>query len=186
MTIHKFLKDFKEFAVRGSVVDMGIGVVVGTAFVKIVDSLVSDIIMPPIGLVLGKVNFSNLYINLSGGHYRSLVEAKEAGAVTINYGVFIDSIIHFAIVALATYFTIVQINRIRRAPAESLTTKECPYCFRSIPTRAVRCPQCTTILNDEEKLDEQEGHKKVGDEHEKTPPITNTEHRRVKINLKSS
>ena len=186
MTIHKFLKDFKEFAVRGNVVDMGIGVVVGTAFVKIVDSLVSDIIMPPIGLVLGKVNFSNLYINLSGGHYRSLVEAKEAGAVTINYGVFIDSIIHFAIVALATYFTIVQINRIRRAPAEPLTTKECPYCFRSIPTRAVRCPQCTTILTDVKNMDEQEEINIVESANDKKPPIHNKDHRRIKINLKSS
>lgn len=147
----KFFKNFREFAIRGNVVDMGIGVVVGTAFSKIVDSLVTDIIMPPIGLLLGKVNFSNLYINLSGGHYRTLIEAREAGAVTINYGVFIDSILHFSLVALATYFTIVQINRLRRAPAESLTTKECPYCFVNIPSRALKCPQCTSILNGGDK-----------------------------------
>lgn len=146
-----FIKNFREFAIRGNVVDMGIGVVVGTAFSKIVDSLVSDIIMPPIGLMLGKVNFSNLHINLSGGHYRTLDEAKEAGAVTINYGVFLDSILHFALIALATYFTIVQINRLRRAPAESLKTKECPYCFVTIPSRALKCPQCTTNLDGEDK-----------------------------------
>jgi large conductance mechanosensitive channel len=171
----KFFKNFREFAVRGNVVDMGIGVVVGTAFSKIVDSLVTDIIMPPIGLLLGKVNFPNLYINLSGGHYRTLIEAKEAGAVTINYGVFIDSIIHFALVALATYFTIVQINRLRRAPAESLTTKECPYCFVNIPSRALRCPQCTTKLNGEDKPTQLTANPE--------PEDTVTQEERVKIRL---
>ncbi|MGM0901148.1 MAG: large conductance mechanosensitive channel protein MscL [Bacillota bacterium] len=182
-----FLKNFKEFAVRGNVVDMGIGVVVGTAFSKIVDSLVSDIIMPPIGLMLGKVNFSNLHINLSGGHYHTLDEAKEAGAVTINYGVFLDSILHFALITLATYFTIVQINRLRRAPAESLTTKECPYCFVNIPSRALRCPQCTTSLDGEDKL----AQKKAS--HQSKPENGNQEKRsiigvanshQVKVNIK--
>lgn len=154
----KFLQDFKEFAVRGNVVDMGIGVIIGTAFGKIVDSLVTDILMPPIGLVLGRVDFSSLYINLSGGHYRTLSAAKEAGAATINYGVFIGSVIHFTIVAFATYLTIHQINRIRKVPIQSLTSKECPYCYTNIPTRAVRCPSCTTIL---EKILQKEETKEV-------------------------
>jgi large conductance mechanosensitive channel len=144
----RFYKEFKEFAIRGNVVDMGIGVVIGTAFGKIVDSLVNDVIMPPVGLLLGKVDFSNLYINLSGRHYQSLAEAKEAGAATINYGHFFNSIIHFAIVAVATFATIQQINRIRQVPLESVTVKECPFCFSPIPTRATRCPKCTSLIDD--------------------------------------
>jgi large conductance mechanosensitive channel len=182
----QFLKNFKEFAIRGNVVDMGIGVVIGTAFSRIVDSLVSDIIMPPIGLMLGKVNFSNLHINLSGGHFRTLDDAKEAGAVTINYGVFLDSILHFALIALATYFTIVQINRLRRAPAESLTTKECPHCFVNIPSRALRCPQCTTILSTEDKPTEiKADHSNFENEHQEsrgTIGVVNGQ--QVKVNIK--
>lgn len=135
---------------------MAIGVVVGTAFVKIVDSFVSDMVMPPIGLLLGRVDFSNLYINLSGGHYRSLSEAKDAGAATINYGLFIETIIHFGIIALATYITILQVNRLKKAPADSLSSKECPYCLSNIPIRAVKCSHCTSDINKSDSLELEE------------------------------
>lgn len=144
----KFFQDFKEFAIRGNVVDMGIGVILGTAFGQIVDSLVKDILMPPIGLLLGQVDFSNLYINLSGENYKTLAAAKEAGVATINYGLFFNTIIHFTIVGFATFATVHQINRIRKVPID-VTSKECPYCFSNIPTRAKRCPQCTTIIEEE-------------------------------------
>jgi large conductance mechanosensitive channel len=141
-------KEFKEFAMKGSVIDMGIGVIIGTAFGKIVDSLVTDIIMPPIGLLLGKVDFSSLYINLTNTPYRSLAEAKELGAATINYGLFLNSIFHFGIVAFATFLTIRQINKIRRTPGASITSQQCRYCYSTIHTDAVRCPNCTSILTE--------------------------------------
>jgi large conductance mechanosensitive channel len=144
----KFFQDFREFAVRGNVIDMGIGVIIGTAFGKIVDSLVSDIIMPPIGLMLGSVDFSNLFINLTNKDVHTVIEAREVGAATINYGLFINTIIHFIIVAFATYIVIRQINRMKKAPIESITKKECPHCFTSIPTLAKRCPNCTTHLDE--------------------------------------
>ncbi|MDF0727685.1 large-conductance mechanosensitive channel protein MscL [Cytobacillus sp. S13-E01] len=144
----KVIQEFREFAMRGSVIDMGIGVIIGTAFGKIVDSLVSDIIMPPIGLLMGKVDFSNLYINLTETDYRSLAEAKEVGAATINYGMFLNSILHFGIVAFATFITIRQINKIRRTPGASITSQQCSYCFTNIPKEAKRCPNCTTILDE--------------------------------------
>jgi len=128
--------------------DMGIGVIIGTAFGKIVDSLVTDIIMPPIGLLLGRVDFSNLYINLTDRKYSSLFEAEEAGAATINYGLFINSILHFGIVAFATFITIRQLNKMRKAPS-SFTSKQCPICFMNIPAEAKRCPNCTSILDKE-------------------------------------
>ncbi len=140
------VKEFREFAMKGSVIDMGIGVIIGTAFGKIVDSLVTDIIMPPIGLLLGKVDFSNLYINLTNTPYRSLSEAKEMGAATINYGMFLNSILHFGIVAFATFLTIRQINKIRRTPGASITSQQCRYCFSTIHTDATRCPNCTSTL----------------------------------------
>src|SRR3954469_11511330 len=108
------IKDFKEFVARGNVVDLAVGVVIGAAFGKIVDSLVKDIIMPPIGLVLGKVDFANLYINLSGQHYASLAEAQKAGAVTINYGLFFNQVVSFVIVAFAIFLVVKQVNRLRR------------------------------------------------------------------------
>jgi large conductance mechanosensitive channel len=153
--LSSFFKNFREFAVRGTVVEMGIGVIVGTAFVKVVDSFVSDIIMPPLGLILGKVDFANLYMNLSGGYYRTVADAKEAGAVTINYGLFIESLLHFGIVAFATYLTILQINRMKKTPGDSFSSKECPFCISSIPKRAKRCPNCTSILIKEEKVEDQ-------------------------------
>lgn len=144
------LKEFKEFALRGNVVDMAVGIIIGAAFGKIVDSLVKDIMMPPIGLLLGRVDFSNLFINLSGQHYASLEQAKAAGAATINYGVFLNNVLGFLIVAFAIFLLIRQINRLRRGnkpeqPAQA-RAKECPYCLSSIPIKATRCPQCTSDL----------------------------------------
>ncbi|MCA1032956.1 large conductance mechanosensitive channel protein MscL [Bacillus timonensis] len=147
----KVFQEFKEFAIRGNVIDMGIGVIIGTAFGKIVDSLVTDIMMPPIGLLLGKVDFSNLFVNLSSKPYHTLAEAKEAGAATINYGLFVNSIFHFGIVAFATFLTIRQINKMRKTPMASLTSKQCPFCFTNIPTEALRCPNCTSKLAEEVK-----------------------------------
>ncbi|ADU32395.1 large conductance mechanosensitive channel protein MscL [Evansella cellulosilytica] len=146
-----FFRGFREFAIRGNVVDMGIGVIIGAAFGGIVTSFVSDVLMPPIGLLLGKVNFSNLYINLSGEHYSSLAEAQEAGAATVNYGAFIETVIHFVIIAFAAYLIIIQMNKLRRVPMESTKQKSCPYCFSDIPSRALRCPNCTSIIEERRK-----------------------------------
>jgi len=144
------LKEFKEFAIRGNVIDMAIGIVVGVAFGKIVTAFVSDIMMPPIGLITGKVNFSSLFLNLSDKHYETLAEAKAAGAATINYGQFINTIIDFVIVAFAVFMLIRQINRLNRqaepAPVPP-ANKECPYCMSVIPAKASRCPHCTSELN---------------------------------------
>jgi len=143
------LKEFKEFAMRGNVLDMAIGIIIGAAFGKIVSSAVSDIIMPPIGLLLGKVDFSNLYINLSGGSYGSLPEAKAAGAATLNYGLFINTMIDFVIVAFVIFLMVRWINRLKKEPVPVPavpTTKDCPYCLSSIPINAKRCPQCTSQL----------------------------------------
>jgi large conductance mechanosensitive channel len=138
------LKEFREFAVRGNVVDMAVGIIIGAAFGRIVQSLVNDIIMPPIGMIMGKADFSNLFLNLSGKSYDSLASAKTAGAATINYGLFLNSVIDFTIVAFAVFLLIKQINRLKAQPMP--TTKECPYCFSRIPLNATRCPQCTSTL----------------------------------------
>ena len=139
------LKDFKEFAVKGNVLDLAVGVVIGAAFGKIVTSFVSDLLMPPIGRVLGKVDFSNLFIDLSGAHHATLAEAKAAGAATINYGLFINSIMDFLIVAFAVFLLVRQVNKLRAQPAAAaVTTKECPYCVSLIPLKATRCPNCTS------------------------------------------
>lgn len=143
------LKEFKEFVMRGNVIDMAIGVIIGAAFGKIVTSLVNDIIMSPIGLLLGKVDFNNLFINLSGKHFKTLAAAKAAGAATVNYGAFITTIIDFAIIAFAVFILVRSINRLKRqkeAPPAVPTTKECPLCFSTIAIKAVRCPQCTSEL----------------------------------------
>lgn len=143
-------KEFKEFALKGSLLDLAIGFILGGAFGKIVNSLVDDIIMPPIGLLLGKVNFNSLYLNLSGQKYESLEAAKTAGAATINYGTFITALIYFVIVAFVLFLLIRAINRMRRAPAAAPaaapTTKECPFCKTEIPIKAIRCPHCTSQL----------------------------------------
>ena len=141
------LKEFKEFAMRGNVLDIAIGIIIGAAFGKIVSSFVSDILMPPIGLVLGRVNFADLFINLSDKPVATLAEAKAAGAATINYGVFLNTVIDFVIVAFVIFLLVRQINRLKRqeeAPAP--TTRECPQCAMTIPLKARRCPQCTSDL----------------------------------------
>jgi large conductance mechanosensitive channel len=142
------LKEFREFAMRGNVVDLAVGIILGAAFGKIVTSLVNDVLMPPLGLLLGKVDFSSLFLNLSTTHYNTIAEAKAAGAATINYGIFINTIIDFAIVSFAVFLLVRQINRLTKKPAPPAmpTTKECPYCIASVPLRATRCPSCTSDL----------------------------------------
>jgi large conductance mechanosensitive channel len=143
---HMF-KEFKEFAMKGNVLDLAIGFIMGTAFGRIVTSLVNDIIMPPIGLLLGKVDFANLYINLSGGTYASLADAQKAGAAVISYGTFINTVIDFIIVAFVMFLFVRQINRMKKEPAPAEpNTKECKYCLSSIPIKATRCPHCTSQL----------------------------------------
>jgi large conductance mechanosensitive channel len=139
-------KEFKEFAMRGNVIDLAIGIVIGAAFGKIVASFVSDILMPPIGLLLGNVDFSNLFINLGVGDYDSLATAQAAGAATLNYGLFLNTIINFIIIAFAIYLLVSQINRFKRKQVEGPTNKECPYCVTTIPLKATRCPSCTSEL----------------------------------------
>ncbi len=142
-------KEFKKFAMRGNVVDMAVGIIIGAAFGKIVASFVKDIIMPPIGLLLGDVDFSNLFVNLSEGSYATLAQAQEAGAATLNYGAFINTVVDFLIVAFAIFIVIRQMNRLKQpkeaAPAEP-TTKDCPFCLSTIPIKASRCPSCTSEL----------------------------------------
>lgn len=141
----KILKDFKEFAMKGNMIDMAVGIIIGVALGKIVSSLVNDILMPPIGLLLGKMDFSNLFINLSGEYYSSLVAAKEAGISTINYGLFLNHIIDFIIVAFVVFLLIRQINKLKRKEEKETksTTKKCPYCFSTIHQEATRCSSCT-------------------------------------------
>lgn len=151
------LKDFKAFIMRGNVVDMAVGIIIGAAFGAIITSLVKDIIMPPIGLLLGNVDFANLFAVLkegaTAGPYESLTAAQEAGAVTINYGQFINFVIIFLIVALVVFFFVVrpiakmQAAKKVEAPPAAPTTKECPRCFSTIPIKATRCPNCTSELN---------------------------------------
>jgi len=141
------LKEFKEFAMRGNVLDMAIGIVIGVAFGKIITSFVNDVVMPPIGLLLGKVDFSNLFIDLSGKSYATLAEAKAAGAATIKYGLFLNTVVDFVIVAFVIFLLIQQINRMKRQPEAAPaapTTKECPYCLSSIAIKATRCSNCTS------------------------------------------
>ena len=139
------LKEFREFAMRGNVVDLAVGVIIGAAFGKIVTSLVNDIVMPPIGLLLGGMDFSNLFIPLSRESFKTVAEAKAAGAATINIGVFINTVIDFLIVALAVFLMVKQINRLTKKPADP-TTKDCQFCCTSIPIKATRCPHCTSQL----------------------------------------
>lgn len=140
-------KEFREFIMKGNVLDLAIGIVIGAAFGKIVTSLVEDIIMPPIGLLLGGVDFTNLYINLSSDNYPSLAAAKAAGAATINYGVFLNTLFQFLIIAFVLFFIIRAVNRLRR-PSEPSTPEmmKCPYCLSDIPVGATRCPNCTSEL----------------------------------------
>ncbi len=144
-------KEFREFAVKGNMIDMAIGIIIGGAFGTIVKSLVEDVIMPPIGMMLGNIDFSNLHILLKDGAkaaapYASLADAKAAGAVTINYGIFINSVISFLIVAWVVFLMVKLINRLKREQPAAATTKECGYCHMAIPLSATRCPHCTSEL----------------------------------------
>jgi len=143
------LKEFKEFAMRGNVLDMAVGIIIGAAFGKIVSSFVADVLMPPIGLLLGKVDFSNLFLNLGGQSFPSVEAAKAAGAPTLNYGLFLNTVIDFVIVAFAIFLLIKQVNRLMPKKAEAPaapTTKECPRCLSQIPIKATRCAHCTSDI----------------------------------------
>lgn len=141
------LKEFKEFVMRGNVLDLAIAVVLGAAFGRIVASFVADILMPPIGLALGNVDFSNLFINLSNKAYPSVAAAKAAGAATLNYGIFLNQVINFLIIAFVIFIIIKQVNRMQRpAPVLPPATKDCPYCLSTVPIKATRCAHCTSDL----------------------------------------
>jgi large conductance mechanosensitive channel len=142
------LKEFKEFAMRGNVIDLAVGVIIGAAFGKIVASLVEDIIMPPVGLLLHGVNFTDLFIALNGKHFDTLAAAKAAGAPTLNYGLFLNNVINFLIVAFCVFILVQQVNRWTKKPepAAAPTTKECPQCAMTIPIKARKCPHCTTQI----------------------------------------
>jgi len=142
-------KEFKEFAMKGNVLDMAVGIIIGAAFGKIITSFVGDVLMPPLGLLLGKMDFSSLFVNLSGTDYPTLAAAKEAGAATLNYGTFINTIIDFIIVVFAIFLLVRQVNKLKRQPEvapASPTTKDCPYCFSAVALKATRCPNCTSSL----------------------------------------
>jgi len=140
------LKEFKAFAMRGNVLDMAVGIIIGAAFGKIISSFVADILMPPIGLLLGKVDFSNLFVALSTQSFKTLAEAKAAGIPTLNYGLFLNTVIDFLIVAFAIFLLIQQVNRLQTKPQVTPTTKGCPFCISTIPITATRCPHCTSEL----------------------------------------
>jgi large conductance mechanosensitive channel len=140
------IKEFKEFAMRGNVLDMAVGIIIGAAFGQIVTSFVQDVLMPPIGRMLGRVDFPNLFVSLNGQHYDTVAAAKAAGAATINYGLFINTVINFLIVAFAVFLLVRQVNRLAPKPAPAPTTRECPFCLSAIPLKATRCPHCTSEL----------------------------------------
>jgi large conductance mechanosensitive channel len=144
-------KEFKEFAMKGNVMDMAVGIIIGAAFGLIIKSLVDDVIMPPIGVLLGNIDFANLFVVLKegkvAGPYASVAAAKQAGAITLNFGLFINTIINFLIVAAAIFMMVRTMNKLKKEkPAPDPTTKECPYCFSTIPLQASRCPHCTSEL----------------------------------------
>jgi large conductance mechanosensitive channel len=146
------LKEFKAFIMRGNVVDMAVGIIIGAAFTSIVKSLVDDVIMPPVGLLLGNIDFSNFFVVLKDGKiagpYATLAAAKGAGAVALSYGLFINTIISFLIVAFSVFLMIKQVNRFKQEPPPAASdTKDCPYCASSIPIKAIKCPHCTSELN---------------------------------------
>lgn len=139
------LKEFRDFAARGNVIDLAVGVIIGAAFGKIVTSMVNDIIMPPVGLLMGRVDFSSLFINLSATHYDTLAAAKAAGAPTVNYGMFINTLLDFAIVAFVIFLLVKQINRLKKP--NDVTTKDCPRCFSAVALKATKCPHCTADIS---------------------------------------
>jgi large conductance mechanosensitive channel len=141
------LKEFKEFAMRGNVLDMAVGIIIGAAFGQIVTSFVADILMPPVGRLLGHVDFSNLFINLTETHYPTIAAAKAAGAATLNYGLFLNTVINFLIVAFAVFLLVRQVNRLAPKPAPAPpSTRECPYCLSAIPLKATKCMNCTSEI----------------------------------------
>ena len=143
-------KEFKEFAMRGNVLDMAVGIIIGAAFGKIVSSFVEDVMMPPLGRLIGKVDFSNLFLNLSGKSYETIAAAKAAGAPTLNYGIFLNVCINFLIVAFAVFLLVRAVNRLKReekAPAPAATTKPCPLCLMDVPLAAKKCGHCTSQLS---------------------------------------
>jgi len=141
-------KEFKEFAMRGNVMDLAVGVIIGAAFGKIISSLVDDVLMPPIGRLLGPVNFSSLFLSLDGKSYETLEAAKKVAAPTLNYGLFLNNVVNFLIVALVVFLVVQQMNRLTKKPAPAVapTTKDCPQCAMAIPLAAKRCGHCTTQL----------------------------------------
>lgn len=143
------LKEFKEFAMRGNVLDMAVGIIIGAAFGQIVNSFVQDVLMPPIGRLLGHVDFANLFVNLTETHYATIAAAKAAGAATLNYGLFLNTIINFLIVAFAVFLLVRQVNRFvpKPAPAAAPATRDCPYCLTAIPAKATKCAHCTSELH---------------------------------------
>lgn len=142
------LKEFKEFALKGNVIDLAVGIIIGAAFGKVVQSLVTDVIMPPIGMLAGKMDFSSLFINLSGKNFETLAEAKKAGAATLNYGLFINNIVDFTIMAFVVFIMVKQVNRLKKAEPEAPApeTKDCPFCLSKVSLKATRCPQCTSVF----------------------------------------
>jgi large conductance mechanosensitive channel len=141
------LKEFKEFAMRGNVLDMAVGIIVGAAFGQIVNSFVQDVMMPPIGRLIGHADFSNLFVNLTEQHYDTVAAAKAAGAATLNYGMFLNTIINFLIVAFAVFLLVRQVNRLMPKPAPAApTTRDCPYCLSAVPMKAIKCAHCTSDL----------------------------------------
>jgi large conductance mechanosensitive channel len=142
------LKEFKEFAMRGNVLDMAVGIIVGAAFGQIVTSFVQDVMMPPIGRLVGHVDFSNLFVNLTETHYDTIAAAKAAGAATLNYGQFLNTVVNFMIVAFAVFLLVRQVNRLapKPAPAAAPATRDCPYCLSAVPAKATKCAHCTSEL----------------------------------------
>jgi large conductance mechanosensitive channel len=140
------IKEFREFAARGNVIDLAVAVIIGAAFGKVVTSVVDDLVMPPIGMLLGRVDFSNLFVALNGGTYASLAEAKTAGAPTLNYGLFLNTCFQFVIIAFAVFLLVKQVNRFKQPPPADPNTRDCPFCVTKVPTNATRCPACTSEL----------------------------------------
>lgn len=145
--MNRMFKEFKAFISRGNALELAVGIIIGASFTGIVNSLVDDIIMPPLGLLIGNMDFSNLYINLSDKHYSSLSAAQEAGAATINYGVFINAVISFLIVSFVIFLVIRQVNKMFPSPLKESTVKQCPFCLSSIPKAATKCSQCTSDVS---------------------------------------